>query len=38
MKLKSLEEIIKDAEISVINEAITVYGDTVEGKRRPRKL
>ncbi|WP_341273872.1 sigma-54 interaction domain-containing protein [Clostridium beijerinckii] len=37
MKLKSLEEIIKDAEISVINEAITVYGDTVEGKKKAAK-
>ncbi|WP_411682186.1 sigma-54 interaction domain-containing protein [Clostridium thailandense] len=34
IKLKPLEEVIKDAEVSEIKRAIATYGDTVQGKKR----
>ncbi|AWI07840.1 Fis family transcriptional regulator [Clostridium drakei] len=34
IKLKHLEEVIKDAEISEIKKAMITYGDTVQGKKR----
>lgn len=34
IKLKSLEEIIREAELCQINKAISTYGDTVQGKKK----
>ncbi|WP_432404404.1 sigma-54 interaction domain-containing protein [Wukongibacter sp. M2B1] len=37
VKLKSLEEIVRDIEINEIKKAILTYGDTVEGKKKAAK-
>lgn len=34
VKLKPLEEVIKEAEINEIKKAILIYGDSVEGKKK----
>ncbi|QGU94074.1 PAS domain-containing protein [Clostridium bovifaecis] len=34
VKLKPLEEVIKEAEISEIKKAILIYGDSVDGKKK----
>jgi len=37
VKLKSLEEVIREAEAKEIRKAILIYGDTVEGKKKVAK-
>jgi transcriptional regulator with PAS, ATPase and Fis domain len=37
VKLKTLEEIIKEIEAAEIKKALLLYGDTVEGKKKAAK-
>ncbi len=38
MRLKTLDEIIKEVELAEIKKAIYLYGDTVEGKRKAAEV